>query len=652
MYYNYADLNYINRELTGVWPGWVAVKLLGRGSFGAVYEIQRNIRSNIEIAAMKVLRVPENEMEIMQLRAQGISRESTEVYYEKLVDSIQNEIRIMQKLIGNSHLVSYEDYSIRKRYNEIGWDIYIRMELLTGLPDYIEMNPLTDKMALKLGLDISRGLCDCHMKGIIHRDIKPQNIFVNDTESFKLGDFGISRTAPGRHDVLSFKGTLAYMAPEVYRMESTDVRSDIYSLGVVLYQSLNDNRLPFVPKQFTPEDIEIARQRRLAGEPIPDPVHGSYRFRSIVKKAMAEKPEDRFQTAKELYYALMETYLVECLNTSIGGYNNLPGKRNDTFASKDTILLFENAEKRLAAPVEINSIRTIDWKDDALEAKMRSITGIQFGDITYNDVKDITRLNLSNQQDANADVKIKDIRSLMSLTKLQELNLSNNQITDIKPLRFLKRLRKLNLSDNQIRDIRALSGLNNLIALNLMHNPIDDYSPLNSLRIVLLSTEQKQGPQSTINRTEWNTLHSRYKEFATNPSDHVMSWKDDVLERKMRNITGIHSGDIMYSDVKDILSIDLSNESNSQEDARIKDISSLMSLTKLKELNLSNNRISDIKALRFLKKLQKLDLSGNQISDIRALGGLKNLYVLKLKGNPITDYSPIEHINIVFLIKY
>ena len=55
MYYNYSDLNYINQELAGVWPGWTAVKLLGRGSFGAVYEINRNIRGTLEKSAMKVL---------------------------------------------------------------------------------------------------------------------------------------------------------------------------------------------------------------------------------------------------------------------------------------------------------------------------------------------------------------------------------------------------------------------------------------------------------------------------------------------------------------------------------------------------------------------------------------------------------------------
>lgn len=98
MYYNYADLNFINQELAGIWLGWTAVKLLGRGAYGAVYEIHRNVRSNLEKAAMKVMRMPESDEEAASLRFNGMTQQSTEKYYEKCVDGIQNEIRIMQGL--------------------------------------------------------------------------------------------------------------------------------------------------------------------------------------------------------------------------------------------------------------------------------------------------------------------------------------------------------------------------------------------------------------------------------------------------------------------------------------------------------------------------------------------------------------------------
>lgn len=304
---DYNDLNRINNELSRFWPGWTAVRLLGRGAFGAVYEIRRVIRSNVECAAMKVMSVPADEAELQQLRFRGMSIDSIDDYYENYVDNIQNEIIIMQNLVGNSYLVSYEDYAIRKRYN-VGWDIYIRMELLIGLTDYMSQYPLSEQSILKLGMDVALGLDSCHKKGIIHRDVKPQNIFLSRGGNFKLGDFGVSRWAPGSQDILSFKGTLSYMAPEVYRMESTDARSDIYSVGMVLYECLNDNRQPFVPENFTPLDLETSRQRRLAGEKLPKPIKGSGKLKKIVLKALSPELENRYQTAEELYNELAYLY--------------------------------------------------------------------------------------------------------------------------------------------------------------------------------------------------------------------------------------------------------------------------------------------------------------------------------------------------------
>ena len=700
MYYNYSDLNYINQELNGVWPGWFAVRLLGRGAFGAVYEIQRNVRGNLEKAAMKVLRVPDSDAEIARIQFQGMTWQNTEEYYEKYVDGIHNEIRIMQSFVGNSHIVSYEDYSIRKRYNQIGWDLYIRMELLAGLPDYMKTHSFDEKMTVRLGMDIAQGLRDCHNAGIIHRDVKPENIFVNKVGNFKLGDFGISRNAPGSHDVLSFKGTLAYMAPEVYRMLSTDARSDIYSLGMVLYQCLNDNRLPFVPSKFSPFDIETARQRRFAGEPIPAPAHGSRALKNIVLRTLEEKPEDRFQTAEELYFELMEVYRADYgtgrrsagsasrigRNEYSRDYNyDKSAERKAEYGVRETVLLEEvspvensweeveepaveksrveekaqvesNLKEEVELPVESsleeaeeppvvssweeeeeppaeNNVKevvepsaevtceeepeevskaasgdssvqmsqyimelhieetrendagavdeqndeseeqevtdfVIDWKDSALEAKMRKITGILYRDIMYSDVKDITNLKLSSSIVID---RINDISALGNLTSLKSLELNNNQIRDISALRNLKNLTNLYLKDNQIRDISALSGLTNLIVLDLSWNQIGYISALRNLK-------------------------------------------------KLTNLK--------------------------LTDNKIRNIGVLSNLTNLIDLDLSWNQISNINALSNLRNLTNLNLTYNQIIDISALSGLTNLEYLSISDNPIKNYSPIEKLEI------
>ena len=288
-----------------LWPDWKIVREIGSGSYGKVYEIHRQNGIYLERAALKVIRIPQNQADLEQLRMDGIQPEATEAYLERHVEEIRNEIGLMQRLIGHTNIVSYEDYLIRKRTPYVGWDILIRMELLTALPAWLSSHTMSEQEVIRLGLDISRALVVCHEAGIIHRDIKPQNIFLNERGDFKLGDFGVSRAMPGNGSVLSFKGTPSYMAPETFAMQSTDARSDLYSLALVLYRILNGGRVPFLDSTgFTPAQQEAAQRRRLTGEPLPDPEQGSPMLCRVLSIALAANPEVRYQTAEQFHRAL------------------------------------------------------------------------------------------------------------------------------------------------------------------------------------------------------------------------------------------------------------------------------------------------------------------------------------------------------------
>lgn len=204
-------------------------------------------------------------------------------------------------LKGNSNIVSYEDHMVIPREEEVGWDILIRMELLTPLQAAAAENPLTERDVARLGMDMCRALAVCRSRGIIHRDIKPENIFISRDGNYKLGDFGVARVAEKTVSAMSRKGTYSYMAPEVYKSEKYGFGADIYSLGIVLYRYLNNNRLPFLPPYPAPihySDRESALARRMGGEEIPMPEKGGEELKRAVLKACAYHVEDRYDSAE------------------------------------------------------------------------------------------------------------------------------------------------------------------------------------------------------------------------------------------------------------------------------------------------------------------------------------------------------------------
>ena len=296
------------------WKEWRIVEKIGEGAHGKVYKVMREHHGITSYAAMKVVSIPQNA----NIRSNGITEEAAKSYFEGVVTDFIKEVRLMVSLKGAPNIVTIEDFDVVEKEGEIGWDIYIRMELLTSLNDYVEKHPVKSKDIIKLGEDICTALDFCNGKSIIHRDIKPENIFVSEHGDFKIGDFGVARELEKTSGALSIRGTHNYMAPEVVVKNydlTTNIRSeqrydstvDIYSLGLVLYKLMNNNRLPFIDP-YAPfikhHEITEALDRRFSGEPIPAPVATNKALVEVVLKACTFKPSQRYQSAREMKEAL------------------------------------------------------------------------------------------------------------------------------------------------------------------------------------------------------------------------------------------------------------------------------------------------------------------------------------------------------------
>ena len=299
------------KKFEPLWGCWYVKELLGEGGYGKVYRIERNEYGVRYESALKHIKVPRTQSEIKSIMIDGMSEESITGYFESFIGDLVKEFSIMSKVRGDSHIVSYEDHKIVKSDDKIQWDIFIRMELLTSLVDYIAQNNVTKKDVIQLGIDICKALEVCQKYNIIHRDIKPENIFISETGKYKLGDFGIARQIEETMSGLSKKGTFTYIAPEVYKGEAYGSTVDIYSLGLVMYRLLNNNRMPFMPeypKIVTHNDRELAIVKRMSGQPIPKPINADGRLAEIVLKACSYDPKDRYDSPAVMRMALMDIF--------------------------------------------------------------------------------------------------------------------------------------------------------------------------------------------------------------------------------------------------------------------------------------------------------------------------------------------------------
>ena len=296
-------LQEIQKEIQEFWPDWTLTNELGQGGGGTVYRAERTEFGSVFTSAVKVISIPQDALQTKELLNEGMDTQSIAALYREQVSSCVNEIRVMERLKGNGHIVGIQDFKVTERPDILQWQIFIRMELLTALPDYLAENEVTAETVYRLGQDLCSALETCEEERLIHRDIKPENVFYSRKGGFKLGDFGIAKILEKTTSMHTRTGTTNYMAPEVFFGRKYGATVDTYSLGLLMYILCNKNRIPFLDteKSFnTFSEREEASFRRLHGEMLPDPCNAEGRLKDIILKACSYRPEDRYLSAADM----------------------------------------------------------------------------------------------------------------------------------------------------------------------------------------------------------------------------------------------------------------------------------------------------------------------------------------------------------------
>ncbi|HYN99496.1 MAG TPA: protein kinase, partial [Actinomycetota bacterium] len=179
---------------------------------------------------------------------------------------------------------------------------YIVMEYLEGRTLHQILNEdgtIPPEEVAAIGADVAQALAEAHEKGIVHRDVKPGNIMISRNGSAKVMDFGIAKaaTAGNLTQVGSILGTVAYLSPEQARGEPVDGRSDIYSLGSLLYQMLTGS-LPIKGETY----VEMVHKLNSEDPPRPSEENPAVprKMDAVIMRALAKDPADRYQTGTEL----------------------------------------------------------------------------------------------------------------------------------------------------------------------------------------------------------------------------------------------------------------------------------------------------------------------------------------------------------------
>jgi formylglycine-generating enzyme required for sulfatase activity len=217
---------------------------------------------------------------------------------ESFVTRFVDEARITANL-QHDRIVTIIDFG------EVDGKPYIVMEYLAGgsLQDRVESGGLSTRELVDVAIDICEGLGWAHQEGFVHRDIKPQNILFNPAGRAVVSDFGIVKALEQSSERLTGSlaiGTPPYMSPEQIKgSQELDGRSDLYSVGVILYEII-EGKLPFDGP--TDQSVLLAH----VTEPAPRLVDRDHPLSDIIDKLLNKEPSDRFASADELVAALRD----------------------------------------------------------------------------------------------------------------------------------------------------------------------------------------------------------------------------------------------------------------------------------------------------------------------------------------------------------
>ena len=234
-----------------------------------------------------------------------------DIAVKTLTNAERGDVQSIERFLQEARITASLDHPNIVKVFDVGMSNgrpYLVSELLDGevLRMPIGRGPASEEDALRIACAVTGGLVAAHARGLVHRDLKPENIFVTRTGTAKILDFGIAKLVqdpalPRGVATLSgvILGTAGYLAPEQIKGEAVDARTDLFALGSILFELMTGQRA------FA-RDHTVDTLHAIVHDDPPDLLPRGSALTTIVKRLLAKAPEDRFQSAADLLWALQQ----------------------------------------------------------------------------------------------------------------------------------------------------------------------------------------------------------------------------------------------------------------------------------------------------------------------------------------------------------
>ncbi len=588
------------------------LEFIGSGGMGVIYKAKHPVLNRL--VAVKMLH--------------------SHLMTDMIVKRFQHEARAVSGL-SHPNIIAVHDFGLSEHGQP-----YMVMDFLSGKPlsEVLRQGPLKQEAVLNIAIQIAEALQHAHERGVLHRDLKPSNIMVTDADcSFpeaKIVDFGIAKIMESQSTRVTQTGELIgtpqYMSPEQCRGGELDARSDVYSLGCVMFEALT-GKPPFAGESMVSVIVDqISKPVRSLGEVRPDIVF-PIELEDLLAKALAKEPVDRFQSMNALLAEAIDVQKVvaqaerkkasiwrllklnhdqrHVLLLSIAAAFTLIGVASSALLFVKTVHTEALKKAPPPAPIIVKQVVKEESSSTAHQMAEDRVALIKYTEprkLDYAFAQRFLSTNIGLKELDCRDSKIDDLsmvfigrQAYLSHLYLLRTPISDKGLTNLRDLEYLSHL-SLDETHITAKGLKQLSGLPMLTELSVSKTQIGN-----------------EGLEALC-RFHLNTLQY---------------WENKIDEKS-------------FGILSKFKSLERLNIGNCKMEG-VSGLAKLAALPQLHALNLENDGMINDAAMPYLckiKTLEELELAGTSVTleGIKQLRKLPHLKYIKFKGAPITqEWIPV-----------